>query len=131
FASFAAAQPRQYLPQFLYGKALLAGGKDMADAEAHLRKSITLEDRFWEAHYQLGILLDKQKKLPQAEEELTRSARRARENPLPHEHLAQVLAALGKPAEARLEQAAAEKIASGGVKPAAKAAPAAKKRPAH
>ena len=129
FASFATAQPRQYLPQFLYGKALLTGGKDMAEAEARLRNSITLEDRFWESHYQLGILLAKQKKLPPAEEELKRSAKLAPENPLPHQRLAQVLDAEGKPAEARLERAAAEKIAAGGAKPTPKASPAAKKRP--
>ncbi len=130
FASFAEAQPRQYLPQFLYGKALLAAGKDLAGAEARLRNSIALEDRFWESHYQLGILLEKQKKLPQAEQELRRSAKLAPQNPLPHQRLAQLLEAQGKPAEARMERATAEKIASLASKPAAQAPPPAKKRPA-
>jgi Flp pilus assembly protein TadD len=125
FASFAEAQPRQYLPQFLYGKALLTGGKD-ADAEARLRKSVALEDRFWESHYQLGILLEKQRKLPQAEQELKRSATLAPQSPLPHQQLARVFDLLGKPAEAKLERAAAEKIAAAGNAPM-KAPSAAKK----
>src|SRR5262249_34043192 len=70
FASFAEAQPRQYVPQFLYGKALLLGGKDLAEAEQRLRKSIALEGGFWESHYQLGILLQTRKQFPQAEAEL-------------------------------------------------------------
>jgi tetratricopeptide (TPR) repeat protein len=120
FASFAEAQPRQYLPQFLYGKALLAGG-NMAEAEARLRKSIALEDRFWESHYQLGVLLEKQKKLPEAEAALKRSIKLAPKNPQPHLHLAQVLDHMGKPAEAKLERAAAERVAVPPPKPAAKA----------
>jgi tetratricopeptide (TPR) repeat protein len=130
FASFAQSQPRQYLPQFLYGKALLAGGKDLGEAAARLQKSIALEDRFWESHYQLGVLLEKEKKLPQAAEELKRSAKLAPESPLPHQRLAQVFEAAGKPAEAKLERATAERLALAAARPVPKArpAPAAKKR---
>jgi Flp pilus assembly protein TadD len=112
FQSFAEAQPRQYLPQFLYGKALLLGGKDVAEAEARLRKSVAIEDGFWESHYQLGLLLEKQKKLPQAQEELKKSATLAPHNPLPHIELARVYDLMGKPAEAKLARAAAEKAAA-------------------
>ena len=130
FASFAQAQPHQYLPQFLYGKALLAGGKT-AEAEERLRQSLALEERFWESHYQLGVVLEKQKKLPQAAEELKRAAVLAPHNALPHQQLAQVYAAEGKSAEAAQERAAAAKLAaspSAAPKPAAKTAPASKKR---
>jgi Flp pilus assembly protein TadD len=113
FESFAAAQPRQYLAQFLYGKALLTGGKDLAEAESRLRKAIALEDGFWESHYQLGILLEKRQMLPQALEELKRSAALAPRNPSPHQQLARVYELMNKPAEARMERAAAEKIAAG------------------
>lgn len=113
FQSFAEAQPRQYLPQFLYGKALFLGGKDLAEAEARLRKSISIEDGFWESHYQLGLLLQKQAKLPQALEELKKGAKLAPKDPLPHIELARVYDLLGKPAEAKLERAAAERAAAG------------------
>jgi Flp pilus assembly protein TadD len=117
FAAFAENQPRQYLPQFLYGKALLVGGKDLPEAEARLHKSIVLEDRFWEAHFQLGILLEKKADLGGAEKELKRAAVLAPENPLPHQELARVFDHMGKPAEARVERLAAEKLA-GAVRPA-------------
>jgi Flp pilus assembly protein TadD len=113
FEAFAAAQPRQYLAQFLYGKALLTGGKDLVEAETRLRKAIALEDGFWESHYQLGILLEKRQMLPQAQEELKRGAALAPRNPAPHQQLARVYELMGKPAEARMERATAEKIAAG------------------
>jgi Flp pilus assembly protein TadD len=119
FASFAEAQPRQYVPQFLYGKALLVGGKDLQQAEARLRKSIELEDRFWESHYQLGLLLEKQKKLAEAHAQLKRSAVLAPQNPLPHQRLAEVLELQGKTGEAKLERATGEKLAAGASRPAA------------
>jgi Flp pilus assembly protein TadD len=118
FASFAEAQPRQYLPQFLYGKALLAGGKELREAEARLRKSIALEDGFWESHYQLGILLEGKPDLNGAAEQLKRSAALARQNPMPHQRLARVYDLMGKPAEAKLERAAAEKTAAAAKAPA-------------
>jgi Flp pilus assembly protein TadD len=112
FASFAEAQPRQYLPQFLYGKALLLGGKDLAEAQLRLQKSIALENGFWESHYQLGILLQKRQQLPQAEAELKKSAALAPHNPLPHQQLARLFETMGKPADAKMERAAAEKAAA-------------------
>ncbi len=117
FATFAENQPKQYLPQFLYGKALLLGD-NLPQAEAFLRKSITLEDRFWEAHYQLGILLRKKADLNRAEQELKRSAILAPGNPMPHQELAWIFDHMGKPADARQERLTAEKL-SGGAKPAA------------
>jgi tetratricopeptide (TPR) repeat protein len=113
FASFAEAQPRQYLPQFLYGKALLLGGTDLTGAEARLRKSIALEDGFWESHYQLGVLLQKRHQLPQAEVELKKSAALGPHNPLPHQQLAHLFDQMGKPADAKLERAAAERADAG------------------
>jgi Flp pilus assembly protein TadD len=113
FATFAEAQPRQYLPQFLYGKALLLGGKDVAGAELRLRKSIALESGFWESHYQLGILLQQRRQLPQAEVELKKSVALGPKNPLPHLQLARLFDLMGKPADAKLERAAAERAAAG------------------
>jgi Flp pilus assembly protein TadD len=112
FQSFAEVQPRQYLPQFLYGKALLLGGQDLNEAEARLRKSIALEDGFWESHYQLGVLLEKRQKLPQAQEELKKSAALAPRNPMPRLEMARVYDLMGKPADAKMERAAAEKAAA-------------------
>jgi tetratricopeptide (TPR) repeat protein len=113
FQSFAESQPKQYLPQFLYGKALLVGGKDLAGAEAQLKKSVSLQDHFWESHYQLGVLLEKRQMLPQALEELKKSAILAPHNPMPHQQMARLYDQMGKPADARLERAAAERAAAG------------------
>jgi tetratricopeptide (TPR) repeat protein len=110
FASFAEAQPKQYLPQFLYGKALLLGG-DSAGAETRLRRSIALEGGFWESHFQLGALLMKEHKLPEAVEALKKSAGLAPANPLPHEQLARAYDLMGKPLEAKGERELAAKAA--------------------
>jgi Flp pilus assembly protein TadD len=128
FATFAQAQPRQYLPQFLYGKALLAGGQDLAGAEACLRKSIALEDRFWESHYQLGIVLEKQKKLIEAAAELHKCTSITPNDSRPHQELARVFDLLGKPADAKAERDTAQKLAAES-RPAAPKPPVAKKRP--
>ena len=129
FASFAESQPRQYLPQFLYGKALRLGGKDKVEAEARLRKSILLEDRFWEAHLQLGLLLADKADLTNAEHELKKSAALAPENPVPYQQLARVYDHMGKPADAKAARTAAERIASAKPTPAASRRVAA--QPAH
>jgi Flp pilus assembly protein TadD len=110
FASFAEAQPKQYLPQFLYGKALLAGG-DLVQAEARLRRALALEPGFWESHYQLGILLEKKRNLPEALEALKKSASLAPRNPLPRQEMAKIYDLTGKPAQAKIERDAAARAA--------------------
>ena len=74
FASWAAANPNDPLAQFVYAKGLLEAGGDAAKAEQLLRASIRLKDDQWESHYELGVLLEKQRKFPEAAAELERSA---------------------------------------------------------
>ena len=67
FASFARANPRNYLGYFLHAKGLIAqmgpsaSGELAAEAERLLRKSITLNSNFWESEFELGVLLEGKK----------------------------------------------------------------------
>ena len=109
-AAFANTHPRQYLPQCLYGKALLAEGKNLAEAEDRLRRSIVLEGGFWESHYLYGVLLVRFRNLTGAVTELKKAGTLAPKNPAPHQELARVYELMGKTAEAKLERAAAGRL---------------------
>lgn len=107
-----------HLGSFLYGKALLAqlgAGRNkgaIATIEALLRKSIELHDEFWESHYELGVLLEKQRDYRSAEQHLERAVELNPEASKPHYRLARVYQRLGKAKEAEraraLHQRAAE-----------------------
>jgi Flp pilus assembly protein TadD len=113
FRTFADAHPRQYLPQFLYGKALLAQGQNLAEAEDRLRRSIVLQSGFWESHYQLGLLLEKYRNFTGAIAELKKASTLAPKSPAPHQQLARLYESMGKAAEAKLERATAQRLAGG------------------
>jgi hypothetical protein len=53
--------PRSYLGYFLHAKALCARAEQPEQAEVLLRKSIALNGRYWESHYELGQLLAKKR----------------------------------------------------------------------
>ena len=76
----------------------------MARIEDLLRESIEREDEFWEAHYELGVLLEKRRDFAQAEEHLRRAADLNPSASKPHYRLARVYQRLGKTREARQER---------------------------
>lgn len=102
FAAFAARAPDSYLSNFLYGKALAMG--DSTGAEALLRKSIAENPAYWESHFELGMLLDRQHKFEDAARELKTSANLNPRDPVVHYHLARIYDRLGRTAEARAER---------------------------
>src|SRR5205085_1550504 len=85
------------------------------------------EAGFWESHYQLGLLLEKRQMLMPALEELKKSAALAPRNPAPHQQMARVYDLMGRPADAKIARAAAEKAAAGDKPRPAAAAPHRKK----
>ncbi len=103
FAAFAKRAPDSYLSNFLYGKSLALGG-DSDAAEPLLRKSIALNDGYWESHFELGVLLGSQRKFDTAAREVRRSAELNPNDPAPHYHLARFYDRLGKTAEASAER---------------------------
>jgi tetratricopeptide (TPR) repeat protein len=96
FASWAAANPGNPLAQFVYAKGLLASGGDQARAEKLLRASIRLKGDQWESHYELGVLLEKQRKFPESAAELERSAAINPSQADAHYHLSRVYDRLGQ-----------------------------------
>ncbi len=103
FASFAKRAPENYLSSFLYGKSL-ALANDSVGAEALLRKSIAVNDGYWESHFELGVLLGEQRKFEEAVREMQRGAELNPSDPVPHYHLARLYDRMGKAAEARAER---------------------------
>jgi tetratricopeptide (TPR) repeat protein len=103
FAAFVKRSPENYQSSFLYAKALALGGDSHA-AEALLRKSIAQNDSYWESHFELGVLLGRQRRFDDAAREVRRGAELNPSDPVPHYHLARIYDRMGKPAEAAAER---------------------------
>jgi len=114
FETWAAANPKDPLAQFVYGKALLVGGGDQAKAEKLLRNSIALKGDQWESHYELGVLLEKQRKLPEAAAELERSIAINADQADVHYHLSRVYDRLGQPEKAADQRTIHERLTAPG-----------------
>ena len=112
FASFAKAAPDQYLSSFLYGKAL--GLDNSPEAEAMLRRSIARNGQFWESHFELGVLLENQRKFDEAAAEIRRSAELNPKDPVPHYRLARLYERLGRTKEAQSERELHAKLSAAG-----------------
>jgi superkiller protein 3 len=89
---------------YLYGKALLIQGED-EQAEALLRKSVSLNDRYWESRLELGKALEQEGDLEAAARELRKSIELNPKSATAHFRLGRVYDRLGKPNEARAEYA--------------------------
>jgi tetratricopeptide (TPR) repeat protein len=116
FASFAKANPRNYLGYFLQAKGLLAqmgpspSGELAAEAEKLLRKSIALNSSFWESEFELGVLLESKKDFAAAARNLKRAVQLNPKAPAPHYRLARVYDRLGNSEAAQAERALHEKL---------------------
>ena len=84
FAAYAKRAPGSYLALFLNAKA------DPAQAEALLRKSIALNETFWESHFDLGVLLDRQSRFEDAAREMRRAGELNPTDPVPKYRLARI-----------------------------------------
>lgn len=96
FGTWASANPGDPLAQFVYAKGLLASGGDPDKAQQLLRASIRLKGDQWESHYELGVLLEKQRKFAEAAAELERSAAINPKEAGVRYHLARVYDRLGQ-----------------------------------
>ncbi|MEZ5363879.1 MAG: tetratricopeptide repeat protein [Bryobacterales bacterium] len=108
--AFAELQPENYLGPFLYGQALSAslppsGADDVAaEAEQLLRRSIALRGDFWESHFELGAVLERQKRYADAAASLERAVELNPNSSKPHYRLARIYARLGRKADAARER---------------------------
>ncbi len=110
YAAWEKVEPRNALPPCLHAKALGAAGEDSAKVEAELRRSIRLNDRFWQSHFELGALLAQQRNWQEAATELARSIKLNPKHAPAHFQLARVYDRLGKPELAQAERAEHQRL---------------------
>jgi tetratricopeptide (TPR) repeat protein len=117
FQKWASANPNDARAQFVYAKGLIESGGDQVQAERLLRTSIALKGDQWESHYELGVLLEQQRKYSDAAVELERSARVNPSVADVHYHLSRVYDRLGDAGKAAEQREMHERLtASAGVK---------------
>jgi tetratricopeptide (TPR) repeat protein len=110
FAAWEKAEPGNYLAVCLHAKALDAAAGDPAEIEAKLRRSIQLNAGYWESHFELGVLLAKNREWKQAAAELSRSIELDPKVAAAHFQLARVYDKLGDPERARAERAEHQRL---------------------
>ena len=110
YAAWEKAEPANPLPPCLYAKALGAAGDDPARIEAELRRSIELNDRYWESHFELGVLLGKKGDWRTAAAELKRSIELNPKHAPAHFQLARAYDKLGQQDLAQAERAEHERL---------------------
>ncbi len=112
YESWAAREPQNAKAQLLLAEALLTQDSRSERARDLLQKSIALDSRDWEAHYQLGVFLAGQRSWKEAAAELNRSIELNPKQPLPHYHLARVYDRLGQSEEAEAERKIHQQLTS-------------------
>ncbi len=133
FAEYARANARNYLGPFLHAKGLIAqlgsasqssvishrssvtapsddSSELASQAESLLRKSIALNDNYWESHFELGLLLERRRDFARAAGELQSGIRLNPKNPASHYRLARIYDRLGKPEKATAERTLHEQL---------------------
>jgi Flp pilus assembly protein TadD len=113
YEAWAAREPRRAKAQLLLAKALLAANSRDDRAPELLRKSIALDASDWQAHYELGMLLESKHDYVTAAKELERSIELDPKQPMPHYHLARVYDRLGQPDRAQAERELHERLTAG------------------
>ncbi len=109
-AEFAKTKPESYLANFVYAKALSAGGGDPQQVEGLLAKSIALNGKFWESRAELARQLERRHDLEASGAEYRRAIDLAPTNADLHYHLARIYERLGKKDDAAAEYTAHKKF---------------------
>ena len=104
FSDYEKSNPSNYLGYRLHAQALDAQSGDAATAERLLRKAISLNDGDAQAYFELGTLMEKERRFPEAAEALERAAALNGNDAATHYRLARVYDRLGKRDAARLER---------------------------
>lgn len=112
FRAWADANPENARAQLLLAEALLAADSRDPTAEALLRRSIALDSKTWQAHYELGVLLAGKRDYQEAAVELNRAIDLDPKQPEPHYHLARVYDRLGEIDRAKAEREIHERLTS-------------------
>ena len=110
YENWSSRNPSNAEASLLLAKARLASNPKSQTAEALLKKSIGLDGGNWEAHYELGVLLEGKRDWAAAATELRRSAELNTAQAMPHYHLARVYDRLGEGEKAKAERELHEKL---------------------
>ncbi len=110
FAAWEKAEPGNYLAVCLHAKALSAASGDATEIEAKLRRSIQLNDAYWESHFELGVLLAKSRDWKQVAAELSRSIELNPNVAAAHFQLARAYEKLGDSERAKAERAEHQRL---------------------
>jgi Flp pilus assembly protein TadD len=102
--AWASQEPKNAEAWLLLGKARLANDAEDVTAEDLLRRSIGIDSKDWEAHYELGTLLESRHHFTDAAAELKRAVELDPKQPTPHYHLARVYDRLGLAEDAKAER---------------------------
>lgn len=95
-------------------KALLQADHASPEAESLLRRSIALDAKDWEAHFELGVWLEGKRRWAEAGDELRKSIALDPKQAMPHYHLARVYDRLGDSAQAEAEGKLHEQLTAAG-----------------
>jgi tetratricopeptide (TPR) repeat protein len=104
------AAPDDALANLVLAKAKLTSDSKDPNAEALLRHSLAINPNQWEAHYELGVLLENKHDFPAAEEQLKQAISLNGKQPMPHYHLARVFDRLGDSEHAQAERKLHEEL---------------------
>ncbi len=115
-ATFASAKPANYISSYLYAKALAAQQADPVQYEPLLRKSIELNPKFWESHFELGTALERDKDFPAAAAEFEKAVALNPKDATTHYRLARVYDRLGQKEKAAAERALHARLSKSGLK---------------
>ncbi len=96
--------PDDALANLVLAKAKLAADSKDPEAEKLLRHSLKIDAAQWEAHFQLGVVLEGRHDFKAAAEELKQSVALDPKQPMPHYHLARVYDRLGDNEHAQVER---------------------------
>ncbi len=116
FAQFEARNPKSPLGYLLHAKGIIAQlpatgfPPEAATALELVQKSLALEDKDAEAHYQMGVLLDRRKDYQDAATHLERSIQLNAKDSAVHFRLARVYDRLGRKEDAAREREIHEKL---------------------
>jgi tetratricopeptide (TPR) repeat protein len=136
FADYQAANPKSPLGYVLHAKAILSqlasanSAPDTKTAADLLQKALSLKEDDAEAHYLLGVALDRQSEFPKAAAELERSIALNPNDAAAHYRLARVYARLGRKEDAERERVIHEKLSNDANAPDSRGTVAAPPRPA-
>lgn len=111
FEAFVQGNANSYLGYLLLAKAILAHAHpDYERAESLLRKSIALNEKHWEAYFELGSILERKRDLAGAASMFEKAADLNPKSPAPHYRLARIYDRLGKVEMAAAERALHERL---------------------